>query len=589
MKRRIVWINAGLALLLVAVGVGAYLWLFAPEEVVATGRTVAVQSGTISETVTATGTVETAGTLELSFATVGTVDSVRVSEGDRVRSGRVLARLDDTAARQDVTSSRSSYVQAVGNSDQSRLSLESAQQAVRDAQATADLNAQEYAEALRRARADLADAKATWADSCLDPNGTCPDADAWSQLRAAEADVVNAKTAYDQAVQTATASETTSNIKLNQAQMDVSYAKADQDSACNTYGSSSNQCTSAVTATRNAQQQYELQADASQTSSVQSQQSLANADTKITQANIALKKLQNALLNQSADAVENAQDAVDSALRSQEKGLASDAQSIANAQETLAAQRVSGRSVATLAGSTTASQAAVDVAEAGLASALDALGDTVLRSPVAGTVASVDIAEGDPATAGAPVITLLPKAALQVVASFSEADALKVEVGQVAVVTFDALPDVTSTGTVTAVDILPSTGTSGVTTYSATVTLDDEPEGVRQGMSASVVVTTSEVADVLWAPTAAITTAGGVSTVTVRVNGVDSTVTVTTGLAGDTGTEITSGVAVGDELVVSTTDGSGGFTFPVGGIPGGLSGGGGPPAGGPPAGVGGAS
>ena len=150
------------------------------------------------------------------------------------------------------------------------------------------------------------------------------------------------------------------------------------------------------------------------------------------------------------------------------------------------------------------------------------------------------------------MITLLPNAALQVVASFSEADALKVEVGQTATVSFDALPDATATATVTAVDILPSTGESGVTTYSATLTLDDSPEGVRQGMSASVVVTTAEAADVLFAPTAAITTSGGTSTVTVRVNGVDTTVAVTTGLAGDTGTEITGGVSAGDELVVST-------------------------------------
>ena len=118
---------------------------------------------------------------------------------------------------------------------------------------------------MRRARADLADAKSAWSDSCLDPAGTCPDTEAWSQLRSAEADVTSAKSAYDQAVQTASATETTNNIKLNQAQMDVSYAKADQDAACNTYGSSSNQCTSAVSSTRNAQQQYELQANANQT------------------------------------------------------------------------------------------------------------------------------------------------------------------------------------------------------------------------------------------------------------------------------------------------------------------------------------
>ncbi len=579
MKRRIVWINAGLALLLVAVGIGAYAWLFRPEETVATGRTVAVQSGTVSETVTATGTVETAGALDLSFTTVGTVDSVRVEEGDRVRSGRVLARLDDTSAQQNVISARSSYVQAVGNADQSALSLAAAQQGVEDAQATAALSKQEYAESVRRARADLADAKAAWSDACLDPAGTCPDAEAWSQLRAAESDVTSAKSAYDQAVQTASATETTNNIKLNQAQMDVSYAKADQDAACNTYGSSSNQCTSAVSGTRNAQQQYELQANANQTAALQSQQGLANADTKITQANIALKKLQNMLVSQAADAISTAQDAVESALLSQEKGLATAAQSVTRAKETLAAQQSSSRTVTTLVGSTTASQAAIDVAKASLTSARDAVSDTVLRAPVAGTVASVSVAAGDSAAAGTPVITLLPNAALQVVASFSEADALKVEVGQSATVTFDALPDASATATVTAVDILPSTGESGVTTYSVTLTLDDSPEGVRQGMSASVVVTTAEATDVLWAPTAAITTSGGTSTVTVRVDGVDTTVAVTTGLAGDTGTEITSGVASGDELVVSTTDGSGGFTFPVGGIPGGLSGGGGPPAG----------
>jgi macrolide-specific efflux system membrane fusion protein len=183
------------------------------------------------------------------------------------------------------------------------------------------------------------------------------------------------------------------------------------------------------------------------------------------------------------------------------------------------------------------------------------------------------------------MVTLIPHASYEVVASFSEADALKVKVGQAATVTFDALTDGTATGTVSAVDILPTTG-NNVTTYGATITLSDVPDGLRQGMSASVVLTVDEATDVLWVPTAAITTAGGQSTVTIRKDGVESTVQVHTGLAGDSGTEITSGVAEGDRLVVSTsgtTGGAGGF--PMGGIPGGgvavFRGGG--PAGGPPA------
>ena len=98
-----------------------------------------------------------------------------------------------------------------------------------------------------------------------------------------------------------------------------------------------------------------------------------------------------------------------------------------------------------------------------------------------------------------------------------------------------------------------------MTTYSATITLDDSPDGAREGMSVSVVVTTQQVDDVVWAPTAAITTVGGRSTVTIRDGEVDTVVEVTTGLAGDSGTEITSGVREGDLLVIEVGEAS---TFP---------------------------
>ncbi len=45
-----------------------------------------------------------------------------------------------------------------------------------------------------------------------------------------------------------------------------------------------------------------------------------------------------------------------------------------------------------------------------------------------------------------------------------------------------------------------------------------------------------------------------------------------TGLAGDSGTEITGGLAEGDVVVLPTSSGlPGGFTFPGGGLPGGIS------------------
>ena len=219
MKRRIVWINVGLALVLVAAGVGAYFWLFPPEEAVTTGRTVTVQTGTVSETVTATGTVETAGTVELSFAH-GRHRRLGPGRGGRHASGPARCLRDSTtpSAQQAVDSAHAAPTCRPWATPTVRaLARGRAAGRRRMRRPPPPLNKQEYEQAVRRARTDLADAKASWSDSCLDPAGTCPDAEAWAQLRAAEADVTSAKTAYDQAVQTASATETTNNIKLNQA------------------------------------------------------------------------------------------------------------------------------------------------------------------------------------------------------------------------------------------------------------------------------------------------------------------------------------------------------------------------------------
>ena len=307
---------------------------------------------------------------------------------------------------------------------------------------------------------------------------------------------------------------------------------------------------------------------------------------KLATLGIPAQAIFDSLQKQNAQDVQTAQESLDSALLAQKKGLASDKKSVQSAKEQVASLQASDASVSTSAGTISADQAAIEVAKAGLEEAQSNLSATVLRSPVKGTVAAIDVEKGDTVSAGTTVATILPKASYQIVSSFSEADALKLAVGQKATVTFDALSE-TAEGTVTEVDILPTSSTSGttssVTTYNATITIDKAPDDVRQGMSASVVVTTDEASDVLWVPSAAVTTAGGVSTVTVRTNGVDSTVTVETGLEGDSGTEITSGLSEGQQVVIDTssTESSSTSGFPAGGGLGFAGGGqGGPPAGG---------
>lgn len=61
-----------------------------------------VLRGNVTATASAAGTVQTADTRDLVFGTSGTVTKIEVAPGDKVRSGAVLARLDDSDAKDQV-------------------------------------------------------------------------------------------------------------------------------------------------------------------------------------------------------------------------------------------------------------------------------------------------------------------------------------------------------------------------------------------------------------------------------------------------------------------------------------------------------
>ena len=407
----------GLAIVLVAAGVGVYLWMFAPKAEVATfGRTVSVQTGEVSQTVTATGSVETAGIVELSFATGGEVTSVKVDQGDTVKADAKLATLDDSSAQAAITSAQASYVQAVNGARSGTLTLASATKAVSDAQHTADLNAESYASQVSEAKADLADVSTAWSATCLDPALACPDTDAWAQLRSAEAEIASAKTGYEQAVENATASETTHKINVTQAAATVTSAESKVSTDCSTYGYASSQCVSAQSSLTSAQHQYESTVNAQKVAAIQGQQSMVNADAKITAANVNLKKLQASLAAGAAESVTAATKALETAKQTQEKGDAADRTAVRKAKESLASLQAADAAVTTSAGTITADQAAIGVAQASLDEAEKGLDATVLRAPVSGTVAAVVVDKGDTTTAGTTVLTVIPKAAYQIVA-----------------------------------------------------------------------------------------------------------------------------------------------------------------------------
>jgi len=267
-------------------------------------------------------------------------------------------------------------------------------------------------------------------------------------------------------------------------------------------------------------------------------------------------------------------------------------------------------SLAEDAGSDTSSAATeVESAQTAVDDAQAAVDGTVLTAPMAGTVTAVTGTLGSSASgtgsssggggdqssssssssssSGFVEIANLNK--LQVTADFAEADATQLKEKQAATITWSALTGATATGKVVAID--PSgTTANNVVTYGVTVSVDKNPAGARVGQSVSVSVTTGSVANATYVNSAAITTAGNRHTVTVVTNGAQQVRTVELGLVGDSGTQITSGVQAGEQVVVnttSTTSGNSGAQLSGGGLSniggaGGPTGGGGPPAGGGP-------
>jgi multidrug efflux pump subunit AcrA (membrane-fusion protein) len=336
------------------------------------------------------------------------------------------------------------------------------------------------------------------------------------------------------------------------------------------------------------------------------QVSVTNASTSVKQAQATYgrdKKNQDALVNAAQAAYDNAGDpaakanakpALTQAQNTRASTLLRDSQQIEtargqlnSAQAALSTTKASNAVDAQPArsGSVKSAEAQVASAEVQVEQAQSTVDQTTLRAPIDGTVVSISGTVGGPSTAGAAssnastsstsssttsgFLVLSDMSELQVSTYVAEADAGNVEVGQHATVTFPAL-DVTAAGTVTSID-LASTVNNNVVEYGVTVTLDDPSSDLRLGQTASVNITVGSKADVLYVPSSAITKVGNFSTVVVRKDDGEATTQVGTGLVGDNGTEITSGLSEGDVVVLSTsTDSGGGFTFPGGGFGGGL-------------------
>ena len=158
-------------------------------------------------------------------------------------------------------------------------------------------------------------------------------------------------------------------------------------------------------------------------------------------------------------------------------------------------------------------------------------------------------------------VSVASNTSMTITVSVDESDILYISEGLSAEVTISSVSDDAVSGTVTDIDTEASSG-SGVTTYSATVTID-KTDDMLSGMSATVVIVIEGVEDALLIPADALYQTSSTSYVYTEYD--ESTgelsgmVEVTTGLSNSSYVEITDGLEEGDTVYYASSDSSSDF------------------------------
>lgn len=504
-----------------AVSVGAYLRLRPGEAAAASNvSTATVQRGSLAATVNAAGNIQAHQAADLSFGQSGTVQKINVKLGDRVKAGDVLAELD-TADLQ--------------------LQLRSAQVSMKNAQDTlAQTKNPNTEQDIANARATLASAQAAYDEVTAGASQ--------ADLAASEAAVASAKAAYDAAVKSAG----TSDSSLVSAAATFEKARIALEAAQGAYDKVSWRGDSAASGEAQTLQSATIDYESAKaayealvsTSKSDASSKVASAASALQSARASLAKLKNQV---TAADLASAQATLTQAQNSLDKLLAGpDANELDIAQNGVESAQI-----------------ALDQAELTLQHAQ-------IVAPFDGTVTAVDIKLGQSASGTAFAIADLDH--LEIVVNMAEVDINRVQVGQQAGVTLDAVTDATFQGKVS--QIAPAgVLSSGVVNYPVTVALSDPTAAVKTGMTANLNIITDQRDNVLMVPNRALRTVAKQKVVTVLFEGQQIQMPVQTGLSNDTMTEIASGLKEGDVVVLSST------TTTTTGGGGGIGGGGGPPPG----------
>lgn len=463
-----------------------------------TSQTVTVRSATDTTQVSAAGNIAVADEQSLVFQAEGIVSQINVEPGDTVKAEDILVTLDTTSLEREV--------------ERAQLSLETSQNELTQLQEPAS-------------EAEIASAKATLAAAAenlaeLQAGPTAAD------LAAAQSALTAAQSSYDDLLAGASEAEVT------ELSADVHKAYITLQQAQEAYNQISYQNNIGST-----QEAMDLQTATIDYDTAKAALEVSTAAASEADIQAALQSIKEAQANLAA-------------LAATQSEVTSASAEVAEAQANLDTL-LDGPSTAEVeAAELTIAQAQLDLEEAQAN-----LEQAQLLAPVDGTILTVGVETGQQATAETTAVTLADLSDLELTLNVAEVDIPKVELGQAAEITLDALPGQSFSGLVSRI-VPASSSDSGVVNYEVVLQLDDltSAAGVLPGMTAVATIKGDSTENTWLVPTNALVEAEGQTTIVVVRDGQESRISVTPGtVQGEWTTVQSTELQSGDQVVGSVT------------------------------------
>ena len=509
-------------------------------------RTTTLQKSSLTDSVSVNGTVKSGSEASVTVADSAKnykVSEVRVTVGDKVKKGDVIAVLDTQDLQEQITSARQSYADSVQSA---QTSYDRAVQDLNTSTVQHENNLIDLQDKISKADKDLESAKSDLEDAEDNED------DAEDAYDDAKAKYDKIKAAYDSAA-ASISSYTEAKEKAADALSEAQKVLNDAQTALNAEPENEDKKQAVQTAQANvtaAQKSYEA-ADKALTEAKNNcsvtelglygfdaiEKALSDAENSKEQAKTAYENAQKAV-DSAKKAVENAEQQVQSAHNSydQEKNYSSLTNKVQNVEDSATKLEQTSRTPDSLKD---------------LQGTLD---ECTLKATMDGTITGLNATVGS--VCSGTVATIQNTSALVVEVTIPASSVSKLSTGMACRITSDATGDHEIKGTLTQID--PVANDQG--TFGAKVTVSGEDTGLLIGISAKVEIVISEKQGVFSVPRDAVGTAEDGSSYVLRKTGgegVNSTfeeVTVTTGESNDYYIEISGEELNEGDVIRSSAD-----------------------------------